>query len=366
MAAQSKANLPATLRLCELELAGGLEAVVWEELQRKLGNEATLLRPLAEQRESGALQVRYGGELARLNGLHTISAAYLVCPFAVPRPRALLGDQHYRQLLQAINLVLHLSPAGLFHTLSLSAAGADSTVMRRLREQLTAQLGMDAAGEEGDLYVRIRPARLVANGWEALIRLSPRPLSLRAWHQCHLPGGVNPAVAHCMVLLTRPNPADHFLNLACGSATLLVERLTYGPAAQIIGCDIDPTALRCAQSNLTASRWPNAVQLHPWDVRKLPLSPASINTFCSALPFGIKVGSHAENVALYPALLQEAGRVARPGGRAVLLTQEVRLLEEAIHTNSQWQLESSLRISTRGLRPGLYVLRRKPAATTDV
>jgi SAM-dependent methyltransferase len=359
MSARTKTKLLATLRLCELELASGLEAVVWEELQRKLGHAATLLHPLAKQADSGALPLRYGGDLAALNSLQTISSAYLVCPFAVPRPRALLGDQHYRQLLQNINLVLNLPPRTVFRSLSISAAGAESVVMRRLHEQLAAQLGMEMAEEEGDLYVRIRPARLSASGWEALIRLSPRPLSLRAWHQCHLPGGLNPAVAHCMTLLTRPKPADHFLNLACGSATLLVERLSYGSAAQLIGCDIDPAALRCARVNLAASRWPDRVQLHPWDVCNLPLPPASIDAFCSALPFGIKVGSHLENVALYPALLQEAGRVARPGARAVLLTQEVRLLEEAIRTSAWWQLESSLRISTRGLRPGLYLLRRK-------
>ena len=85
------------------------------------------------------------------------------------------------------------------------------------------------------------------------MRLSPRPLTARAWRVCNLPGALNAVVAHAMVALSAPNPADRYLNLACGSGTLLVERLALGPARLAVGCDNAAGPLDCARANLRAA-----------------------------------------------------------------------------------------------------------------
>ncbi|MEZ4618371.1 MAG: methyltransferase domain-containing protein [Caldilineaceae bacterium] len=141
-----------------------------------------------------------------------------------------------------------------------------------------------------------------------LIRLSPRPLSVRAWRVADMKGALNAAVAHAMVHLTKPQAADNFLNLTCGSGTLLVERLLAAPARRLIGCDIDATALQYAQANLKAAQLQDRVELYDWDARSLNLPDRSVDAICADLPFGIAVGAHAQNVAHYPAILAEAAR----------------------------------------------------------
>ncbi|PZS02444.1 MAG: hypothetical protein DLM69_04080, partial [Candidatus Chloroheliales bacterium] len=200
---------------------------------------------------------------------------------------------------------MKLHPAGTFATLRLSAAGEESAVMSRLRDELAARFDLRPASDEGDLLLRLRPAaplptsprprrgegdniappnpllqgksaphpssqateqgkqrfastnsnlkpQTSALGWEVLTRISPRPLVTRAWRVSNMPGALNATVAYAMVKLTKPRPDDVFLNLACGSGSLLIERLATVRARLAIGCDIDRAALNHAAANLAA------------------------------------------------------------------------------------------------------------------
>jgi 23S rRNA G2445 N2-methylase RlmL len=300
----------------------------------------------------------YTGAPDDLLALQTATALYAVYPFDIPRPQALLGDANFRQLIQAINMARQLHPVDAFRTLGINAAGADSPVMQRLGGQLAARCGLAVAPAEADLLLRIRPVRDTARGWEVLIRLSPRPLSMRSWRVCNMNGALNATVAQAMVRLTDPQPGDCFLNLCCGSGTLLIERAAYGPVGRLIGCDIAPAALACARANLQASGHAAQIELHTWDARSLPLPGGSVDALCADLPFGFAVGSHVQNVALYPGLLQEAGRVAKPGARFVLLTHDIRLMEEVIRRTARWRVQERLRIQLRTLQPVIFILVR--------
>src|SRR5947208_2669780 len=76
------------------------------------------------------------------------------------------------------------------------------------------------------------------------------------------------------------------------------------------------------------------------------------------LPFGHLVGSHEENVALYPAILREAARVARREAPFVLITHEVRLTEALLAASPEWATDAMLRVTLGGLHPRIFVLRR--------
>lgn len=336
----------------EVVVAEGLEPLARAEL-RGLGPEARLDREEAP----GLVGLSYSGDLRAILRLRTVLSAALVRPFAVPRPKALLGDEHFRAVLAQIELVRRLHPPHAFQSLFLSAAGADSSVMRRLKAELAAHTGLAVGDEDGDLLLRLRRDR-TGTGWELLARLSPRPLATRPWRVCNLEGALNGAVAHAMALLSRPDAGDRFLNLGCGSGSLLIERLLAAPAARAIGCDTSPAALDCARANVAAAGLAARCEIYDWDVRRLPLQEASIDVVSADLPFGHLVGSHAENVALYPALLAEAARVARPGARCVLLSHEVRLMERLLADPTAWQLEEAIRIDLGGLHPRIFVLRR--------
>ena len=335
----------------------GLEAIARDEIQARLRSLARFRKPASSR--AGVLAFDYIGELSRVLHLKTVASVFLVRHFAVPRPRALLGDEHFRALLAQIATVRRLVPVERYQTLAVSAAGADSPVMTRLIEELARQTGLAVASDEGDLLVRLRRAHYQEVGWDVLVRLTPRPLATRAWRVCNYEGALNATVAHAMALLSRPRRDDAFLNLACGSGTLLIERLACGPARQALGCDVSAEALACARANIAASGNERRIEVHDWDARSLPLADQSIDALCADLPFGHLVGSHDENVRSYPLFLKEAGRVAKPGARFVLITHEVRLMEAILSESTDWDIEQVLTVWLGGLHPRIFVLRRR-------
>lgn len=342
-------------RRVEVVVPAGLEPLARHEL-RRLGSGVRL--DSGEQPEVIAL--RFSGELRALLALRSVTSVYVVQAFDVPRPKALLGDEQFRAALALCETVLRLHRPGSFQSLFVSAAGADTTVLRRLKQELAARLGLSVGAEDGDLLLRLRRGADGA-GWELLARISPRPLATRLWRVCNLEGALNGPVAHAVAIGTAPSAEDVFLNIACGSGTLLAERLLLGPARRAIGCDTSAEALVCARANLEAAGLAGRYELHPWDARALPLPDASVDVITADLPFGHLVGSHAENLALYPALLAEAGRVARPGARAAFLSHEVRLIERLLAESAQWELETATRVDVGGLLPRIFVLRRRGA-----
>jgi len=370
---------------CEADVIAGLERFAQEELARLGGRSIQVVRP-------GVLQFR-AADLRPLLRSKTALSIYLLERFQVPRPRALLGDRHLRAVLAQTDVVQALLPPGKYRTFMLGAAGSSSTVMARLKVELARHTGLREADHEGDLLIRMRPSlrcpsptahsRLPALeaqrrpeagscqrlqvgsaervGWDVLVRISPRPLAARDWRVCDLEGMLQATVAHVMVLLTQPAAGDVYLNLGCGSGTLLIERALTGPARRLIGCDVAPGAIACAQANIAAylKGGRGAFELHNWDARRLPMADASVDAITADLPFGNLVGSHGENVVLYPQLMEEAARVARPGARCVLITAEVRLMERVLdQMRTSWQNQQTFRVDLGGLRPAVFVLRK--------
>jgi tRNA (guanine6-N2)-methyltransferase len=332
----------------EAEVADGLESIARDEISQLIGKQGKI-----RSADDGAVRFSYVGKPQTLFKLQTVISVYSHVYFDVPRPRALLGHEHLHKILQQIETIRALSPKTSFQTFHISAAGSESSVMNRIKDELATQTKLTASDEKGDLFIRIRRA---GQGWETLIRLTSRPLATRNWRVCNFEGALNASVARAMVLLTQPSPEDIFLNIACGSGSLLVERLETSTAKQAIGCDINLQALDCAQQNLRASR-KHASLLH-CDARKLPLPSQSVNVLCADLPFGQLVGTHQENLRLYPALLHEAARVAQRNARFVLITHEIKLIELLLRDSNAWETENMLKITLGGLHPRIYVLRK--------
>jgi tRNA (guanine6-N2)-methyltransferase len=341
---------------CEVETAEGLEGMAWRELKTLFGER---IEKIETPPKAGVLRFRYTGNLYHLLKLQTVQAAYLIQQFPIPRPKALLGDQHFKALLAQIAAVRELSPADAYHTLYISAAGSESSVMNRLKDELTAKTSLSLGDTEGDLLIRLRHPPGTDEGWETSVRISPRPLATRAWRVCNWEGALNATVAYVMALYTNPQPDDVFLNMLCGSGTLLIERLAFCPAKSAVGYDYNPTALECARKNVEAAGYGDQIKLNPGDARELPISEKSVDAICADLPFGNLVGSHEDNLTLYPALLKEAARVAKPGARGVFITHEVNLMDAILEQSRYWKTAQVIRISLGGLHPRIFVLERQ-------
>ena len=386
--------------LFEAEIVEGIEALAENELRQM--REVQIV-----SRGRGAVQFTYAGNLRRLQALKLTQAIYAVQSFAVPRPKALLGDQHFRTIMTQVDAVLVAWPRNTFKTIHIAAAGAESGVMQRLLADLARQTGLQPNLEEGDLLLRIRSksqkprvkrqelriqsqesriqntevkvmgkrlgsalstqystlnsqlSTLNSPAWEVLTRLTPRPLATRAWRVCNYEGALNATVARAMALLTQPKPNDVVLNVFCGSGSLLIERGLWGEAAQMMGCDINQLARDCAEQNIKAAAFAKALQVMDWDARQLPLPDQSVDVLLADLPFGNLLGSHRDNLNLYPAVLREAARVAKPNARFVLITHEIKLIEAVLtDLSGLWQVKESLKVTLRGLHPRIYILNR--------
>lgn len=346
----------------EASVTEGLETVAYDEIRHRFGAQAKLLHPV--DRWPGTLQFTYQGSPINLLQLKTVLSLFLVQPFPVPRPRALLGHQHFTLLMERIDWVRKLSPKKAYQSVYLAAAGSETSVMRRFLAEVAQHTRLQPAGDEGDLLIRLRRPLDKSEGWEALIRMTNRPLSTRAWRVCDYKGALNAAVAHAMVQLTHPDPQDVFLNLACGSGSILIELAGSRRVKLAVGCDINEKALDCARANAAAAlRQPgglrSGITLAQWDATRLPLPDRSVDVLCSDLPFGHHVSTHQDNVALYPQVLKEAARVAKPGARAALLTHEVRLMTALLEDSADWAVEEVLALTLNGLHPRLYLLNRR-------
>jgi 23S rRNA G2445 N2-methylase RlmL len=347
----------ATTYQCEAEVAPGLEEIAQQEIAFRLGERASF--PRKWMPAPGAISFQFTGGLRAMRHLHTVQAVYTVRHFAVPRPRALLGDQNFRKLMTHISFVTDAMP-GQFQSVAIQAAGAGSSDMQRIKAAVADKLGIEAADDGGDLVLRLRRPLKRDEGWDVLVRTTPRPLATRGWRVANMEGALNAPVAHAMNLLSVPTPYDVYLNVMCGSGSLLIERLACGPAKQVIGCDTSQAALDCAIENIAASGYENEIELHDWDARELPLPAASIDAITADLPFGQLTGSHEENVTLYPAVLREAGRVLKPSHPFILITHEVRLIEQVLaEMTDTWHAVKVIGVNLRGLHPRIYALQRR-------
>jgi len=339
------------------EVLQGIKPFALQEIQKSLGQHASLLSQ--QQDDPEVLFLRYAGDQHVLLRLRTIVAAYLVAYFPIARPRALLGHQNYQHLLEQIRSVQALHPARTFSGFRISAAGEDSTVFSTLREKLSEDTQLPYDPDDGNLLLRIRPSSLQDDGWEVMVRLSPRPLSTRAWRIHNMKGALNATIAAAMIDMSQPHPSDRFLNMMCGSGTLLIERVVQGSAAVVVGVDTNVEALRGALKNTLVERSGQRILLLNTDATQTPFLEETFDVICADLPWGQLVGSHEQNDALYPQFFDEVTRIATLSARLVILTHEVTLFEHVLlDYKKYWMLQETIKVFQGGLHPRIYVLQR--------
>jgi len=186
--------------------------------------------------------------------------------------------------------------------------------------------------------------RLFIEHQQALVgvRLAGSPLWRRPYRATTLPGALKPPVAAALVRLAGRPRTDLLLDPYCGSGTILAEASGLGWA--VSGGDVDSQAVQTARQTMLACGATGPVAR--WDAAALPLPDASVDGLVSNLPWGHQV----ERPDSLPPLLAEIGRVVKPGGRVVLLTEQ----PQALAIPGFRRLEG-FEISLAGKRPTVVV-----------
>ncbi len=284
--------------------------------------------------------------LLSLRLCHTLSIRR---DYKVARPRTLLSPEHLAAIVRDLKTVMEFTSTEKYTGLRLDAAGSDSPTMQRLGTQIAEQLSLPFLNETGDLVLTLRPGE---DCWEALSRVGNRPLGTRTWRKVDYRGSLTGTVAAALVELSAPSPGDRFLNLMCGSGSILIERLKWGKAGTMVGVDNSPKALDASKQNATAASLRSQIQLMRGDTANLPFIDASFDRLCADLPWGQSIGSRESNISLYRETFAEAYRLCRPKGRFVVLTQDHRSLEalEGV-VERGWRLLGERSFAQRGFRP---------------
>ena len=173
-----------------------------------------------------------------------------------------------------------------------------------------------------------------------------------------LPWSTNLIVAEVLVRLAKIRPEHRVLDPFCGTGTILRAVRRREPGALVIGTDRDRKALAMAARNAPREH------LIQSTAHALPLGEGTVDRVIANLPFGKQVGSHHGNRTLYPAALDELDRILTANGRAVLLTEDKRLLRAAIDHQKALKIVRHRLLKYNGATPTAYVLTRPRLSRT--
>ena len=182
-------------------------------------------------------------------------------------------------------------------------------------------------------------------------------LSRRDWRREFVPAGINPSLAYIMCMIADLKQEDILLDPFCGASTIPITAIKYFDIKRCICIDISESAIvKSKQNFLNAKIEENRYKLFRKNIQDIKLNKRNIDVIISNLPFGIRVGTHDENVQVYTKLEDLANRLLRTKGRIVLLTQEKKLIREVF---KNWDIHSITQIDEGGLLPEIFLIKRK-------
>lgn len=193
------------------------------------------------------------------------------------------------------------------------------------------------------------------------VRLSDHTMRHRTYKHEHQPASLRPTIAAAMVRLARARAGETLVDPLCGAGTILAEQLAVGRGVNVVGGDIERSAVRMTQSNLLRLGEPD---IYWWDARALPLAPSSVHHIVSNPPFGKQLATPTAIGPLYRSIIREFHRVLVPGGQAVLLVSDADTLEQAIAPWG-WKAKKKTRVLVLG-QMALLSVWRKPVLSDSM
>lgn len=296
----------------------------------------------SRERQPAAVTVQLGGSLRSLHGSRLYSTA------AIPLGGALHGEPDLSGLSVSLahGVLSALTCGG---PLRFRVGVADSGLRKQVIGRLVATLGWINDPTDWDVNLTIAHA-----GWTA--QIGALHYSRRFPTYDRTPWSTNPLVAETLIRLAKPTPAARVHDPCCGTGTVLIAAHYNAADAHLSGTDHDQAMLEWAARNL--ERHGAHAKLELVNATPIAAPRRSVDRVVTNLPFGKQVGSHDDNLLLYPALAHEIARVLTGDGRAVLLTEDKSLLRDAIQRTKGLKLVRERLLRYRGATPTAFVLTR--------
>jgi len=180
-------------------------------------------------------------------------------------------------------------------------------------------------------------------------------LSKRDWRVAMVAAGINPSLACVMCELAKVKSGEVILDLFCGAGVIPISAIMYYKAKTAIASDISGSAIDCVYKNALAAKIGKNLIIIRSDIKRLKLGQHSVDKIITNPPFGIRVGSHEDNLSIYNNLFILSERVLKPNGLLVVLTQEINLLQSTASKFPKFTKIKDLELFHGGLRPHIFV-----------
>lgn len=181
----------------------------------------------------------------------------------------------------------------------------------------------------------------------------------RLWRKEYVPAGIDPSLAYIMCQIANMDENTILWDPFCGSGTIPITALLYFNIKKVICSDISGTAIEKCKKNLDASNISqDKCMIFRSSIKDIKLNKQNIDRIITNLPFGIRVGTHEDNIKIYKELEERARNLLRTKGEIILLTQEKKLIRDTFKKDS-WRVESLARINEGGLLPEIFRIRKR-------
>ena len=351
----------------------GVEEIAWLEIRDRLSN-VSFREYLFAKEQNGIVLFDYDGPPEMLLQLRSTEDVFLE---AVSKQKVSRGREDLKRVTNLVQKSESFGRAAnnLLRHRKLSHPPTYRVVSRKYGQHQYRRKDFEIAVLRGiqARYPRWTPVadQAQVEVWANLLgsrlligfRLSDRSMRHRYKKRVELPASLRPSMAAALVFLTNPESDDIFLDPMCGSGTILLERLNFGPSQMILGGDIEPDRSDAARQNMPKprkGRKKRSISIRQWDARQLPLEDASIDKVATNLPFGKQIGTRRELDSLYSAVLAELERVVRPKGRIVLISSEFDLVKSCIRDRPHLHIVTGYSVATLGHWGRIHIIERDP------
>ncbi len=291
-------------------LRRGLGQIVLAELTERLGAPAERAHVEAER-----IELDWSGDirpLCEVRTTHTLGFTFSSARDAgaddAEQVSQLLCSPRARSLMRAFG-----GPTTTFR-LDLAGTGKQRALVRRIAHavhQRDDQLVNDPRSSQWHVHARIEAAVI-------RVDLVPDlPDDRFGYRLGDVPASSHPTIAAALVRVAEVRPRDVVWDPFVGSGLELCERSLAGRYGQLIGSDIDQTALEVAAKNLAAAG-AERVELRHEDARDARL--AGIDAMITNPPLGRRVLRDQDVASLIGEVLRTAARALEPRGRVVLVS----------------------------------------------